>query len=83
MIRTLEGRVVKLEQFRKQRAGYVVHVCDPRTEAELAEIDKARSEGRQIALMPHACRSIEEWASKYGGEALHIKTGVPRSRINR
>ena len=29
MSRTMETRVVKLEQFQKQRAGFVVHVCDP------------------------------------------------------
>ena len=82
MSRPLETRVVKLEQVRNRRAGYVVHVCDPPTVSELAEMELARSEGRKIALMPHACRSVDEWVSKYGGEAVHITTGVPRSRMD-
>ena len=80
MSRILETRVVKLERVRNRRAGYVVHVCDPPTESELAEMESARNEGRTIALIPHACRSIDEWVAKYGGEAVHVKTGVPRSR---
>ena len=29
MTRVLTNRVVKLEHFRSQRAGIIVHVCDP------------------------------------------------------
>jgi hypothetical protein len=79
---TLETRVLRLEECRKRRGSYVVHVCDPPTQSELAEIRKADSEGRKIALIPHACRSIDEWVTKYGGEAVHVKTGFPRPRVD-
>jgi len=82
MSQTLETRVGKLEQVRKQRADYVVHVCDQPTESEVAEIKLAHCEGRKIALIPHPCWSIDDWVAKYGGKAVHVTTGVPRSRVD-
>ena len=65
-MRNLETRVAKLEEFRKPRAGYVVRVSDPRTEAETTEIKAACQDGRRIAVLPQWCASIDEWASRYG-----------------
>jgi hypothetical protein len=79
MIRNLEGRLAKLETPHKPLGGYVVHVCDPPTELELAEIERARTEGRKIAIMPHACRTVD-WVAIYGREVMHVQTGVPRAR---
>jgi hypothetical protein len=78
----LEGRLAKLEFSRKPQGGYVVHVCDPPTASELAEIELARIEGRKIALMPHACKTVKEWVAIYGEgrRAMHVNTGVPRAK---
>jgi hypothetical protein len=77
----LEGRLAKLELARKP-GGYVVHVCDPPTESEMAEIERARIEGRKIAIMPHACKTVDDWVAIYGEgrQAVHVNTGVPRAR---
>jgi hypothetical protein len=82
MTRNLEGRLAKLEFSRKPRGGYVVHVCDPPTESELAEIEQAKIEGRKIAIMPHACKTVDEWVAKHGDgrQLVHVTTGVPRTR---
>jgi len=77
----LQSRLAKLELTRWP-GGYVVHVCDPPTESELAEIDRARIEGRKIAVMPHACETVNDWVAKYGDgrRVVHVTTGVPRTR---
>jgi hypothetical protein len=60
-MRNLETRVAKLEEFRKPRTGYVVRVSNPPTEAENAEIKEVCRDGRRIAVLPHECRSVDEW----------------------
>ena len=80
MTRNLEGRLAKLEFSRQPRGSYVVHVCDPPTESELAEIERARIKGRNIAIVPHACKTVDEWVAMVRGrQAMHINTGVPRA----
>jgi hypothetical protein len=81
MTRNLEGRLAKLEFSRKPQGEYVVHVCDPPTESELAEIELATMEGRKIVIMPHACRTVDEWVAIYGEDrqVVHVTTGVPRT----
>jgi hypothetical protein len=80
MTRNLGGRLAKLEFSRKPHGGYVVHVCDPPTPSELAEIERAKTEGRKIALMPHACRTVDDWVAIYGEgrQVVQVTTGVPR-----
>jgi hypothetical protein len=65
MIRSLETRIAKLEEFRKPRVGYVVRVSDPTTGGENEEIKAACREGRPIAVLPRECASIDEWAARY------------------
>jgi hypothetical protein len=77
---SIKNRIAKLEQLRRPRGGYVVHVCDPPTKSEQAKTELARIEGRNISLMPHACRTVEDWVAKYGGrQVVHVITGVPRA----
>jgi hypothetical protein len=71
---SLETRIAKLEIVRC--GPYVVRVSDPRSPSECAELELARTEGRQIAALPHLCRSIDDWIAKY--RTIHIITGVPR-----
>ena len=71
MSRALETRIAKLEIVRC--GAYVVRVSDPRSPSERAELELARTEGRQIAIMPHPCRSIDDWC-----RTIHVITGVPR-----
>jgi hypothetical protein len=65
MSRTLEGRIVKLEQYRAPRKSYVIFVSDPPTAAEQAELDEAAAEGRKVAVIPHKCETVEEWIERY------------------
>jgi hypothetical protein len=76
MSRALETRLAKLEIVRCGAAPYVVRVSDPRSPSERADLELARTEGRQIAIMPHPCRSIDDWAAKC--RTIHVITGVPR-----
>jgi hypothetical protein len=74
MSRALETRLAKLEIVRC--GPYVVRVSDPRSHSECAELELARREGRQIAALPHLCRSVDDWAAKW--RTIHVITGVPR-----
>ena len=74
MSRALETRIAKLEIVRC--GPYVVRVSDPRSPSECAELELARREARQIAIMPHPCRSIDDWAAKH--RTIYVITGVPR-----
>ena len=59
MIRSLDIRVAKLEQYQSPRKSYVMRVGEPPTEAELAQIEEAAREGRRIAVLPHPARTVE------------------------
>ena len=61
MSRSIEGRISKLEQYRRPRASYVLHLSTPPLPDELAAIEQAKAEGRRFAVLPHTCASAEEW----------------------
>ena len=67
MSRNLEVRIAKLEQWRMPRPPYVVRVSDTRTPEDRAAIATA---GRPVAVLPHKCGSIQEWAARYPAGAL-------------
>lgn len=67
MSRNLEIRIAKLEQWRMPRPPYVVRVSDPRTPQDQAVIAAA---GRPVAVLPHKCGSVEEWAVRYPARTL-------------
>lgn len=62
--RNLAFRIAKLEDAKgaKPRRQYVYHVSDPPTADEQEEIDSATG---PIIVMPHPCKTIEEWVTKY------------------
>jgi hypothetical protein len=67
MSRNFEVRIAKLEQWRMPRPPYVVRVSDPKTPKDYAAIASA---GRPVAVLPHKCGSVEEWAARYPAGAL-------------
>ena len=69
MIRGLESRILRLEQYRKPRCRYVINCNDPPTADELSEISRAKAEGRRVAMLPRVCATVEEWIAKYGPKA--------------
>ena len=69
MIRGLESRIARLEQYRRSRHSYVIHCSEPPTADELREISRARAEGRRVALLPRVCETVQEWIAKYGPKA--------------
>jgi hypothetical protein len=69
VIRGLESRISRLEQYRKPRCSYVIHCSDPPTANELSEISRAKVEGRRVALVPRVCATVEEWIAKHAPKA--------------
>jgi hypothetical protein len=57
----IKGRITKLEQYRRPRSSYVLHLSTPPLPEELAAIEKAKAEGRRSAILPRTCASVEEW----------------------
>ena len=62
MTRNLEGRIYKLEQFRNPARKYVIHVSNPPTAEENAEIENATG---PVIIVPHPCKTVEEWIAIY------------------
>ena len=50
--------------------GYVVRVSDPPTPKERLQLLAARLQRRPIAIMPHKCKTVEEWVARYSGVTL-------------
>ena len=46
--------------------GYVVRLSDPPTPTERLQLLAARLERRPIVIMPHKCKTVEEWLERYG-----------------
>jgi hypothetical protein len=46
----------------RPRRQYVVRVSDPKTPGDYTAIAAA---GRPVAVLPHKCGSVEEWAARY------------------
>ena len=61
MSRSIEGRISKLEQYRRPRTSYVLNLSTPPRPEELAAIEQAKVEGRRFAVLPRTCASAEEW----------------------
>jgi hypothetical protein len=57
----IKGRIARLEQYRRPRSSYVLHLSTPPAHEELAAIEKAKAEGRRFAILPRTCASVEEW----------------------
>jgi hypothetical protein len=73
--RNIDAREVAAEVVRRAMAdaacgnGYVVRLNDPPTPHERLQLLAARLEARPIAVLPHVCRSIDEWAERYASLA--------------
>ena len=61
----IKGRIARLEQHRRPRSPYVLHLSKPPKSGELAAIEKAKAEGRRFAVLPRTCASVEEWLTVY------------------
>jgi len=61
----IAGRITRLEQYRRPRSSYVLHISTPPNPEELAAIEKAKAEGRRFAVLPSTCASTEEWLAIY------------------
>ena len=47
------------------RGGYVVRLSDPPSPQERLQLLAAHLERRQIVIMPHKCKTVEEWMARY------------------
>jgi hypothetical protein len=64
-MRGIAGRITRLEQYRRPRSSYVLHLSTPPTSEELAAIEQAKAAGRRFAILPRTCGSVEAWLAIY------------------
>jgi hypothetical protein len=62
--RNIASRITRLEDARGQkiRRQYVYHVSNPATPEENAAIASATG---PIVIVPHACKTVEEWVAQH------------------
>jgi hypothetical protein len=48
---------------------YVIRVSDPITTHERLQLVAARLQKTPVAVMPHKCKSVDEWAARYARRA--------------
>jgi len=46
--------------------GYVLRLSKPPTPQERMQLLAAHLERRPIVIMPHKCKTVEEWMARYG-----------------
>ena len=63
--RGVAGRIARLEQYRRPRSSYVLHLSKPPTSEELHAIESAKAEGRRFAVLPRTCANVKEWLANY------------------
>ena len=66
--RSLKTRIARLEEHRRPKSGYVLRISQPATSDELAQIARAKAEGRRHAIMPYRSATADEWLARYGLE---------------
>jgi len=47
-------------------ASFVIRLSKPPTSDERLQLLASRLQGRPIALMPHKCKTVDEWLERYG-----------------
>ena len=55
--------------------GYVVRLSQPPTPTERLQLIAARLERRPIVIMPHKCKTVEEWLEQYASQAAEAGAG--------
>ena len=70
-VRRLLERVAELETAHGGNSPlpYLIHVSNPRTDSELAQIEANALAGKPFVLMPHPPASIDEWLRRFGRAA--------------
>lgn len=61
-------RDIAAEILRRVPASSVVRLSQPPTPDERLQLLAARLERRPIVIMPHKCKTADEWLERYGGE---------------
>ena len=54
------------ESNAETRGGCVVRLSDPPTAKERLQLLAAHLQRTPVAIVPHKCRSMEEWLARYG-----------------
>jgi len=58
---------VAAEIIRRANTSHVVRLSRPPTLSEQLQLIAARLERRPIVILPHKCKTVEEWQEQYGG----------------
>jgi hypothetical protein len=64
--RTVAAEIVRRVKGPDGRSPYVIRLREPPTPAERLQLIAARLQRTPIVIMPHRCKSAEEWLEKYG-----------------
>ena len=56
---------IAAEIVRRMPASSVIRLSRPRTPEERLQLLAARLERRPIVIMPHKCKTVEEWVARY------------------
>jgi hypothetical protein len=62
----LAAEIVRRATGPDGRRAYVVRLSQPPTPGERLQLIAAHLERRPIVIMPHKCRTVEEWNARYG-----------------
>jgi len=57
---------IAAEIMRRANTSHVVRLSRPRTLSEQLQLMAARLDRRPIVIMPHKCKTVEEWLEQYG-----------------
>ena len=64
--RDVAAEIIRPVNMAQGNGGYVVRLSDPPTHSEQLQLMAARLEGRPIVIMPHKCKTMEEWMERHG-----------------
>jgi len=60
---------IAAEIIRRAKGSYVVRLSRPPTLSEQLQLMAAQLERRPIVIMPHKCKTVDEWLEQYASQA--------------
>jgi len=64
-----DARDIAAEIIRRANTSHVVRLSRPPTLSEQLQLMAARLERRPIVIMPHKCKTVDEWLEQYAPQA--------------
>jgi hypothetical protein len=64
----IAGEIIRRAATEDGRPRYVIRLSKPPTLTEQLQLMAARLERRPIVILPHKCKSVEEWVHQYASD---------------